>query len=251
MNYLSPFLLNRNLGSMLDPKSGRVVHVTCDSALKEADWLPWPLRRVHPSLLPRLDMTKLFGKISKTCDPSLAFANSKLAALFHSKELDRRFSEEHLDESEKSHRRKRQRRFKRLPIRKTSNAVNPGPTATGRDSQIPTSPQQRMSMRQRICQYFPPVWIIGKVATFLNDNFGEMMLRPIEVGSGSIVHVATSDQLRGRGGGLYSDQAGTSLTDCNSDRCGWTPQPEILSNETLSRLLWDRTEEMLMNEFDL
>ena len=253
VNYLSPFLLNRNLGSMLDPKSGRVVHVTCDPALKEADWLPWPLRRVHPSLLPRLDMTKLFGKISKTCDPSLAFANSKLAALFHSKELDRRFSEEHLDESEStSHRRKRQRRFKRLPIRKTSNAVNPGPTATGRDSQIPTSPQQRMSMRQRICQYFPPVWIIGKVATFLNDNFGEMMLRPIEVGSGSIVHVATSDQLRGRGGGLYSDQAGTSLTDCsNSDRCGWTPQPEALSNETLSRLLWDRTEDMLMNEFDL
>ena len=149
---------------MLEPKSGRVVHVTCDSALKEADWLPWPLRRVHPSLLPRLDMTKLFGnKISKHCDPSLAFANSKLAALFHSNELDRRFSEEHLDESEKNtQRRKRQRRFKRLPIRKTSNAVNPGPTATGRESQIPTSPQQRMSMRQRICQYFPPVWVIGK-----------------------------------------------------------------------------------------
>jgi hypothetical protein len=34
------------------------------------------------------------------------------------------------------------------------------------------------------------------------------MLRPLSVGSGSIFHVATSDMLRGRGGNLYSDQAG-------------------------------------------
>ena len=126
VNYLSPFLLNLRLDSLLDSKSGRVVHVTCDSALVQEDWLPWPFRRVHPSLLPSLKRV-LSSQRSDRCDPSLSFANSKLATLCHSKELDRRFSG-----SSSSAGIGTQRRLKRLPIRRTSNAVNPGPTASGR-----------------------------------------------------------------------------------------------------------------------
>ena len=95
-------------------------------------------------------------------------------------------------------------------------------------------------------QYFPPVWIISKIGTFLSENFGDMMLRSIATGSGSIFHVTTSDSLRGRGGGLYSDQAGTSLTSCGEPgRCGLTPMPSDVKDEELGKLLWDETEDLL------
>ena len=123
MNYLSPFLLNRNWVRCSTRNQ------TCRSRdvrfSQRGRLVPWPLRRVHPSLFPRLDMMKLSEKLVKR-DPSLA-CKLQLAALFHSKEPIVDFQRNIWTRARARYTDENDRRFKRLPIQKTSNAVNPDP----------------------------------------------------------------------------------------------------------------------------
>lgn len=253
-NYLSPFLLTDLLMTPSETRetyesSSRVVHVTCDAALVDVDWLPWPLRRVSQRDLPRLDMSALSNGTAyvETCDPGRAYAASKLAVLTHSNELHRRMSTDDASSTTPSattRRRKMKRKKKtmtsthRPPI--VSSAVNPGPTATG-DSGLAPRPTRKLSLRQRIFQYFPPVWVFGKVSSFVYEKIRVAMLREVNVGAASIFHVATSSLVDG--GRLYSDQA-SSLTDCPRgampNQCGgMTHQPVAALDRDVASALWE------------
>ena len=114
VNYLSPFLLTQLLlPSLRQAKGGRVVHVTCDSGLQRPDYLPWPLCRTQANLLPKVNLDGLGERpegdeplsIAGRCDSLVEYSNSKLTALVHSRELNRRL---------------------RKSRRVTAHAVNPG-----------------------------------------------------------------------------------------------------------------------------
>ena len=88
-NYLSPFLLSRLLMPALTRHDGRIVHVVCQAGLQRPDYLPWPLRRIHPSDLPTVHtyMDKEAQRVKRRsrkhhrgeCSPLEEYANSKLA----------------------------------------------------------------------------------------------------------------------------------------------------------------------------
>jgi len=133
VNYLSPFLLNHLLLPAFKEGSARVVHVTDAVALQQPDWLPWPLRRYGPELMPRVDFQGLKKRQKEgnatDCSPLVEYANSKLAIVVHSHELNR-----HLSGYEN---------------RGVSHVVDPGAmdSAFGRSDSAPASkPSARSSM---------------------------------------------------------------------------------------------------------
>ena len=223
VNYLSPFVLTQLLRPAMDAASpsSRVIHMTCDAGLQQPDWLPWPLRRVHPALLPRIDVDAIFEKqqqppplpaaaaaaaaaagggdaaaaaaipLRAGCVPLRQYANSKLAIVAHSHELGRRL------------------RQQRSSGRVVSHALNPGAMDTpfGRSASV-AAPRQ--SIRASVMQYFPPVWIARKVWGLLFAGLGSLglsldvqglTLRPATVGAKAAYHVATARALGGGGGG--------------------------------------------------
>eukprot|EP00931_Biecheleriopsis_adriatica_P098919 TRINITY_DN7310_c0_g3_i1.p1 TRINITY_DN7310_c0_g3~~TRINITY_DN7310_c0_g3_i1.p1 ORF type:complete len:577 (-),score=110.28 TRINITY_DN7310_c0_g3_i1:291-2021(-) len=235
VNYLSPFLLNNLLLPVLRKSSARVVHLTCDAGLQQADWLPWPLRRVSAEQLPMVDPGAIEEReITASCTPSMEYANAKLAIVVHSHELNRRLSG-----------------FEDLGV---AHVVNPGfmDSAFGRDTRVTATKSARSSMMSSL----PPVWIankiysatIGPVVSRSFAALGNFMLRPVKVGAMAVYHVATSPELGNEenGGGLFADAAGPFL-DCGKapSTCGRVPphkQPAAAGNEELANDLWTRTE---------
>eukprot|EP00928_Gymnodinium_smaydae_P031758 TRINITY_DN23207_c0_g3_i4.p1 TRINITY_DN23207_c0_g3~~TRINITY_DN23207_c0_g3_i4.p1 ORF type:complete len:577 (-),score=83.04 TRINITY_DN23207_c0_g3_i4:92-1822(-) len=231
VNYLSPFLLTHLLRPSLQAGS-RVLHVTCDAALQQPDWLPWPLRRIEVDLLPRIDLDGLSKReVLGSCSSLVEYANSKLAIVLHSHELNRRLASD-------------------VENGGVSHVVNPGAmdTAFGRSDSVPA----RSSSRSSFMGYFPPVWIAQKIYSFTLGKgisaLGNFMLRPVEVGAKALFHVATSAALSKEesGGGLFSDKAGPFI-NCGrpSEDCGRIQpiaQPFAALDEELASELWDRTE---------
>jgi len=227
-NYLSPFLLTQLLlPGMKKDLPGRIVHVTCDAALVKPDWLPWPLTRTTAASLPRIDVDNLNGSVHTRCDPQLAYANSKLAVLSHSNELNRRLGGVQMFHDDGIH------------SRIVSNAVNPGATDTSFVAKGSPPKPARMSLRRKIFSYFPPFWIMGKVVTSAYSTIHTGILRAVETGASAQFHVATSPALSSGGGALFSDK-GTVFTGCGlpAERCGMTPVPAAADDEVTAARLW-------------
>lgn len=239
VNYLSPFLLTTLLFPSMRRGGTRVVHAACDAGLQQPDWLPWPLRRTQAELLPRLDLEgieqRLEGKDAKLvageCSPLIEYANSKLAVVSHSHELNRR-----------------------MAGRGVSHVVNPGSmdSAFGRSVSVPSS---RQSARSSMMGYFPPVWIAVKIYEHtIGKGFsgiGQSMARSVDTGAKAFFHVATAEALgeEENGGGLFADTAG-AFTDCGRPpaECGRVPphkQPTAAADEDLASEFWTRTEDVL------
>jgi len=236
VNYLSPFLLNHLLLPAFREGSARIVHVTCDVGLQQPDWLPWPLRRTQPELLPHVDMEALKKRreganATGECSPLVSYANSKLAILVHSHELNR-----HLTGYEN---------------RGVSHAVNPGymDSAFGRSESVPAG---KASARSAMMGYLPPVWMANQIYSFTLgrafSGLGSMMLRKTDVGAKAVFHVATLAALgdEQQGGGLFADTAGM-FTECQKEpgECGRVPshkQPASAMDEELAAELWASTE---------
>jgi len=238
VNYLSPFLLTHLLLPSLRKGGARVVYVTCDAGLQQPDWLPWPLRRTQAELLPRVDLEGLkqrpegedASKIIGDCAPLVEYANSKLAIIAHSHELNRRLSS--------------------FGKRGVSHAVNPGSMDTP-FSLTESVPAAKASMRSSMMGYLPPVFIANKIygATIapVFSRMSRSMRREITVGAKSLFHVATSAALRDQehGGGLFSDTIG-AFTECGNHaaECGRVPlekQPALATDEEFAADLWSRT----------
>ena len=224
INYLSPWLLTRRLMPALrnaeneeNGDGGRITYVTCSEGLALPDYLPWPLRRTHPSALPNIhnmmnDANVAFRNTGTTgksfCSPRVQYMNSKLAIAIHSRDLDAR--------------------FERNPNNKNivSNVVDPGGLDNVLGRKLSKSkPKARQSLRAKMFSYFPPVWIMKKIYNFIYEQFdlGGSGLRTLETGVDAVYHVATSLHLSTRGGGVYSDQSGTSFINCGlkkKENCG-------------------------------
>lgn len=242
VNYLSPFLLTTLLYPTMRRGGTRVVHVTCEAGLQMPDWLPWPLRRTQAELLPRLDIEGLDraareqdnkepGTPIRDCSPLVEYANSKLAVVAHSHELNRRMSG-----------------------RGVSHVVNPGAMDSpfGRSASVPSGKQ---SARSSMLGYFPPVWIANKVYEHtIGKGFsgiGQSMSRTIDTGAKAIFHVSTTQSLgeEENGGGLFADTAG-AFTACGKSppECGRVPshkQPSSAVDDDLASEFWTRTEDVL------
>mmetsp|Transcript_152088 Transcript_152088/g.276606 ORF Transcript_152088/g.276606 Transcript_152088/m.276606 type:complete len:557 (-) Transcript_152088:56-1726(-) len=231
VNYLSPFLLTHLLLPTFQEGS-RVVHVTCDAALQQPDWLPWPFRRTQADLLPYVNVDGLSKRkeIAGSCSPLMEYANAKLAILLHSQQLNRRLAD--------------------IEKPGISYAVNPGAmdSAFGRSDSVPTKPSMRNSMMGSL----PPVWIAQKIYQFTLgkalSSLGTFMLRPVDVGAKAIFHVATSPSLfdQESGGALFSDKAG-AFTNCGKspEECGRVQLhllPAAVADLELAEELWSRTE---------
>eukprot|EP00747_Dinoflagellata_sp_TGD_P034707 gnl/TRDRNA2_/TRDRNA2_137419_c0_seq1.p1 gnl/TRDRNA2_/TRDRNA2_137419_c0~~gnl/TRDRNA2_/TRDRNA2_137419_c0_seq1.p1 ORF type:complete len:350 (+),score=38.55 gnl/TRDRNA2_/TRDRNA2_137419_c0_seq1:1-1050(+) len=238
VNYLSPFLLTQLLLPMLHKVSARVVHVTCDAGLQLPDWLPWPLRRTDSETLPRIDLESLeqrqegedSGATAADCSPLVQYANSKLALLAHSHELNRRTFV-------------------------VSHAINPGPMDSkfGHSASVPPGkPSTRGSMMSKL----PPVWIanqiyahtVGPTLSSFGNSVLRHTLRTSHAGASAVFHVATSLDLgdEEHGGGLFSDTAGAFI-NCGKppEECGRIQahrQPAAAADEELAVQLWDATE---------
>jgi len=246
VNYLSPFLLTSLLLPIL--QKGRIVHVTCDVGLHQTDWLPWPFRRTHEDLLPRVHIDGLGqrpkGKdasmVDGDCSPLVEYANSKLALLVYSHELNRRLSG--------------------FDFRGVSHVVNPGgiDSAFGHSDSVPVG---KPSMQSSVMAHLPPVWIAKQIYGYtLGKAFsalGNLMLRSANVGAKAIFHVATSDVLgdEEHGGGLFADTVGP-FTDCGKppEECGRVQphkQPPSAIDEELAGFLWASTEEAIGISSDL
>lgn len=239
VNYLSPFLLNHLLLPAFREGTARVVHVTCDAGLQKPDWLPWPLCRTQPELLPRLDfevLKRFKGNVSSQCSPLVEYAKTKLALLAHSHELNR-----HLTGYEN---------------RGVAHVVNPGAMDNefGRGESAPVG---KASARTSMMQYLPPVLVANFVYTHtlgkVVSGIGRIMLRPTEVGAKAVFHVATSPALgfskEEEGGGLFSDTVG-KFTDCGKELadCGRVPlhkQPMAAQDLEQVNRLWIETERAL------
>lgn len=237
VNYLSPFLLTQLLLPKMREGSGRVVHLTCEAGLQQADWLPWPLGRTSPELLPHVDLENLeqwskakdLNAMQSSCDSSVQYANSKLAIVVHSHELNRRL-------------------FARS--QGVSHVIDPGAmdSAFGRNSSVPTASSRRSSIMGNL----PPVWIAKKIYSVtlgpIISSLGNFMLRSSIVGAKAVFHVATSSALASEdeGGGLFSDRAGAFM-ECGKPPalCGRVESyklPAVTMDEQLAEQLWDRTE---------
>ena len=230
-NYLSPFLLSRLLMPSLTKHGGRIVHVVCAAGLQLPDYLPWPLRRVHPSDLPSIHtyMDKEAQDIKRRsrkhhrgeCSPLEEYANSKLATVLHSHHLAKR--------------------LKKSPKTNSviSVAVDPGAldNAFGRSASKPTPTK---SLRSTVIGYFPPVWIFRKLAGLMYNNFdiaGFGLRDPADYGARAVFHVATNAVASGA---LYSDASGSQFVGCGAAKpsdCGKLPldkQPAEVSNKKLA-----------------
>jgi NAD(P)-dependent dehydrogenase (short-subunit alcohol dehydrogenase family) len=242
VNYLSPYLLTHLLTPAFREGS-RIVHVTCDAALQQKDWLPWPLGRTTAELLPRIDLQGLAQRqeIGNECNSLLEYANSKLAVVVHAHELNRRRSVESENQA-------------------ATFVVNPGvmDTPFGHSESVPVKKSARSSMMG----FLPPVWIAQQVYSFtlgkVVSSWGNWMTRSAQTGAKALFHVATSSALgneeNGGGiGGLYSDKYG-AFTDCGKDpvECGLVPledQPAAARDEELAVELWEQTEGAIDNDF--
>jgi len=215
-----------------------VVHVTCDAGLQQPDWLPWPLRRTQPELMPKVDF-EAFKKraegpepstIAGDCNPLLEYANSKLSVVVQSHELNRQITN--------------------FVARGVSQVVNPGAmdSAFGRSA---SSATPKPSMRSSMMGYFPPAFIAQKLySVTLGPMFAGMSTgtyRSTSVGAKALFHVATSAALgeEENGGGLFADTAG-AFTECGkpAGECGRVPQhkqPAAAFDEELAAELWERT----------
>lgn len=165
------------------------------------------------------------GSIAGRCDPLIEYADSKLAVLLHSQELNRRLNKGHKS-------------------RGVAQAVNPGSMNNpfGHSDSVPTG---KASMRSTMMSYFPPVWIIKKIYGFTVGNILQAMLRPTATGAEAVYHVTTSPALGKDGGGLYWDKAGP-FTYCGKPEaeCGRIPlvdQPAAVVDDKLAGRLWTRT----------
>lgn len=246
VNYLAPFLLNQLLlPALQNSQNPRVVHVTCYAGLQQPDWLPWPLRRTQAELLPRLSLHDLLkrheesqrNQASETigeCSALAEYANTKLAVLLHSQELNRRMAS--FDNPGVSH------------------VVNPGALNAGLGLGDST-PSGKPSMRSSMVSSLPPVWIATKLYQVtlgkLVNGLWNLMLRDKTAGAKALFHVATAEALgeEDAGAGLYSDVAG-AFTDCGKapHECGRVPlqaQPDAVNNDTLISELWDVSERVL------
>jgi len=246
VNYLSPFLLTRMMLPILREGSARVLYVTCDAALQKPDWLPWPLTRTSAELLPRNDSAAVAqrdeaqgeegrGMVKGRCTPLLEYANSKLALLSHSYELNQNYA------------------FRKAAL--ISHVLNPGPIDSpfGRGESAPTAPP---STRMRFMQYFPPVWIARKIYSLCFEGIGNFALRDKSVGAKAAFHVLTAPTLGPEedfGGGLFSDQAG-AFTACGKEPglCGRVPisqQPPVAADREFHGTLWKATEEAIGKDY--
>jgi NAD(P)-dependent dehydrogenase (short-subunit alcohol dehydrogenase family) len=238
-NYLSPFLLSRLLMPALAKHGGRIVHVVCQAGLQVPDYLPWPLRRTHPSDLPTVhtymdEQAQSLKRRSRKhhrgeCSPLEEYANSKLALAVHSHYLARR-----LNKSPKTN-------------MVTSVAVDPGALDNdfGRSA---SKPKPAKSMRAKVFGYFPPVWIFRKIFglfyhTFDLAGFG---LRAPATGAKAVFHVATA--AKGvASGALYSDASGTPFVGCQESRpsdcgrLGLEKLPDDARDRKLARKLYKWT----------
>ena len=122
------------------------------------------------------------GSIAGRCDPLIEYADSKLAVLLHSQELNRRLNKGHKS-------------------RGVAQAVNPGSMNNpfGHSDSVPTG---KASMRSTMMSYFPPVWIIKKIYGFTVGNILQAMLRPTATGAEAVYHVTTSPALGKYVGGV-------------------------------------------------
>eukprot|EP00939_MAST-03C_sp_MAST-3C-sp1_P001882 g1882.t1 len=198
----------------------RVVFVTCDAALVEEDFLPWPLKRVAASALPTVSGFRSSSDTSlDRCDPSKTYANSKLMTLAMSNHMFQR------DDA-------------------TFLAVNPGPTDSGGSPPEPSA--TRRGIRYYFFQYFPPFFVVRKVKEFFGGVVYRAMLRSARTGASAQVHAATSLSARRTRGVLLSDQA-SSLTDCVGDGiCGAVAaQPKEATDERAASELESYLEDAL------
>jgi hypothetical protein len=211
------------------------VHTTCDAGLMTTDWLPWPLSRTTPETLPRLDFKGLEprkeGKephsVAGDCNGYAEYANSKLAIVVHSHELNRRLN------------------LFSTSIG-TSHAVNPG-AMNSTFGLAETGPPAKASWWSTMMGYFPPVWIGKKIYHSIASSLRQRSLRTSQVGAKAVFHVATSSALSGaeNGGRLFADTAG-AFTNCRkaASDCGavaFEAQPPAASDRDLAATLWART----------
>merc|ERR1712166_32458 len=234
VNYMSPFLLTQLL--LPHFQSGgktRVVHVTCDAGLQQADYLPWPLARTSPELLPQIDTAGLALEADRPerCVQLVQYANSKSMLVSHSHELNRRLNHGFVNQG-------------------LSHAVNPG-AMNSEFGRTDSSPSAKASMRSSMMGYFPPVWLGRKLYSVTFGLLGDGMLRSVEHGVKAVFHAATASALGSEenGGGLFSDEAGAFI-NCGgpAGQCGRVPdrkQPEAVTDKGKAQRLWTKTEEML------
>jgi len=244
VNYLSPFLLTQQLSNSLRRATARVIHVTCDAGLQQADWLPWPLRRTSDELLPRVHWDGLqkreegasADKVAGECTPLIEYANSKLLSVIHTRELNKEMQRLNLG---------------------VAHVVNPG-SMDSRFGRGESAPAGKPSMRSSMMSSLPPVWIANKVYQYtfgkMFANMGTQMLRKPLQGAKAIFHVATAEALGfdEHGGGLYSDTYGAFI-NCgkNPEECGRVPlnkQPSVTRDDELATELWSYTESVLSGE---
>ena len=138
---------------MKNAKSARVVSVICDAGLNQGSFSLWPI--ITGSTAAAIDPTSLFmthhhknEERIQRCVPSEAYANSKLALLSMSNELERRL---------------RAGQGETHAI--TANAVNPGYMLGKFYEKQPPPPAARVYGIGRILQYLPPImfmqWLWG------------------------------------------------------------------------------------------
>ncbi|CAE8704760.1 unnamed protein product, partial [Polarella glacialis] len=167
------------------------------------------------------------------CRPNEAYANAKLALLVFSHELERQLRSSHESEGVVSH------------------AINPNTVMSDffKKGTISTAPTGRSSPMS----YLPPVWIAGKVFGFLNGLMSSAMMRSVEHAAKGVLHVATSQQVGGAGGGLFDDME-TAFVSCGraAHACGRVPrawQPPVAFDQQAAAQLW-RLSESLVSGYD-
>ena len=206
VNLLSPYLLTRLLSPHMQgdgsavARGARIVFVTCDSGLQLADWLPWPLRRIAPDAVPRVDLSGLDPRAEGKelgCMAGQKHANAKLSLVLLAAEINRR-------------------------LVASAHSVNPGAMVGGAAAPTTSTP----SLQARVMAYLPPVWVMGKVRGAISSA----MKRTVRHGATAIFHVATSAALASSkdGGALYSD-AGGAFLGCGrpAAHCGRLPAGEL------------------------
>lgn len=165
------------------------------------------------------------------CKPEKAYANSKLAVLAFSHELERRLRESSDGEGVVSH------------------AVNPNAVGSDFfDKGAPPSATQQWTY-YKVMSYFPPVWVSRKLFGFLHTRMSTAMLRSVEHGAKAVFHVATAEVLAGAGGTLFDDTE-SAFTSCGrpAHKCGRVPrswQPPVVYDRQAGAQLWDLSEDLV------
>jgi len=136
--------------------------------------------------------------------------------------------------------------------------VDPGQVASDFVSKGPQT-QARQSMRTRMLMMFPPFRIMSWATGGVFSSIYSVMLRSVNRGARSVLHVSTSSALgsgntpKGNapspGGHVYSDRAGR-LTDCGRapSLCGRLDLVPPAADRHLLSALW-RESERLVSHF--